>query len=142
MNNEINELYKKVNELMKASNNFDVKQYEETLHELESIIGKEIDRKDEEKMETELAENAQRMLLNTLDGDATLDMISIAEQIVTQAGGEYRALKTKYMNDGVTFFIDYLGIGDTTKPKEKNDDRKEIYAEMQDALDKTGKDVK
>ena len=140
MNKKLNELYKKVNELMKASNNFDVKQYEEILHELESIIGKDVDRKDEEKMETELAENVQRTLLNILDGAATLDMVGIAEQIVTQAGGDYRALKTKYMNDGVTFFIDYLESEDTEKTKEKNDDKEEIYAEMQGALDKPEED--
>ena len=128
MNKKVNELYKKVNELMKASNNFDVKQYEEILHELENIIGKEVDQHDEEKMERVLATNVVQMILNTLDGEPSLDMVSIVEQIVTQAGGEYRTLKTKYMNDGVNFFIDYLG------------NKKEIYAEMQDALDNTEED--
>ena len=140
MNKKINELYKKVNELMQASNSFDVNRYEEILHELEQIIGKDVDRHDEEKMERELAENVQRLLLNTLEGEATLDMVGIVEQIVTQAGGDYRALKMKYMNDGVTFFINYLGIEDTTKPETKSDDKKEIYAEMQEALDEPKED--
>ena len=130
MSKKVNELYKKVNELMQASNSFDVKQYEEILHELEGLIGKDVDRKDEEKMETDLAVNIKEMILNTLEGEANLDMISIVEQIVTQAGGDYRALKTKYMNDGVTFFINYLGIEDTAKPKEENEDIKEMYKDL------------
>lgn len=117
MKEKINELYKKVNELMKANNNFDVKQYEEILHELESIIGNEVDRADEEKMERELSQNVQKTILKALDGDATLGMVSIIEQIVSQAGGDYRVLKTKYMNEGIGFFIDYLGIEDTTEQK-------------------------
>ena len=130
MSKKVNELYKKVNELMQASNSFDVKQYEEILHELEGLIGKEVDRHDEEKMEVDLAVNIKETVLNTLEGEATLDMISIVEQIVTQAGGDYRALKTKYMNDGVSFFIDYLGIDNTIKPKEENEDIKEMYKDL------------
>ena len=100
---------KNILELMKANNNFDIKLFEEVVQDLEHTIGKELDRADEEKMESELAENVQRTILKTLEGKPSLDMISIVEQIVTQAGGEYRALKTKYMNDAISFFIDYLG---------------------------------
>lgn len=119
MNNEINEMYNKINELMKASNNFDIQQYEQTFHELEMLLGKEIDRSDETKTENTLATNIQETILRTLEGKATLDMISIVEQIITQAGGEYKALKTKYMNDGIGFFIDHMGVEDDDEPEQK-----------------------
>ena len=123
MNKKINELYTKVNELMQASNSFDVKQYEEIFHELESFIGKDIDRKDEEKMEQELAKNVKETILKALDGETSLDKISIVEQIVAQAGSDYKALKTKYMNDAVSFFIDYLGSEKTEKTVEEEIDK-------------------
>ena len=112
---------KNVLELMKANNNFDVARFEEVVQDLETIIGEELDRADEQKMETELADNVKKALLKTLEGNADLNMISIIEQIVTQAGGEYRALKTKYMNDAVTFFIDYLGFEKTKTVEDEID---------------------
>lgn len=140
MNKKVDELYTKINELMEARDNFDVNRYDKIFHEIESIIGKEVNRKDERKMEKELAENMQKMLLSTLDGKASLDMVSTAEQIIMQTGNDYRTLKTKYMHDGIAFFIvvakQLLGTEDAIKPKEKSDDQKEIYAEMQEALDK------
>ena len=117
---------KNVLELMKANNSFDVARFEGVVQELESIIGQELDRADEEQMEADLAKNVKKALLKALDGNASLDMISIVEQIVSQAGGEYRALKTKYMNDVVSFFIDYFGM---TKPEE-----------IEDAIQSHGKD--
>lgn len=115
---------KKVLELMKANQNFDITVFESVVKDLEDIIGKELDRADEQKMEAELAGNIQKALLKALDGNPSLDMISIVEQIVSQSGNEYRAIKTKYMNDAVSFFIDYLGFEDSkqkTTPVE--DDR-------------------
>jgi len=119
MNEEKIEEMNKILELIKANQNFDVAVFEAVVKDLETIIGKEIDRADETKMETELAATIQKTLLKALDGNPSLDMISIVEQIVTQAGGEYRAIKTKYMNDAVSFFIDYLGIEKTDEIKQK-----------------------
>lgn len=115
MNGKKIEEMQKVLELIKANQNFDIAVFEAVVKDLESIIGKELDRADETKMENELAENIQKTLLKALDGNPSLDMISIVEQIVSQSGNEYRAIKTRYMNDAVSFFIDYLGIEDTTK---------------------------
>lgn len=108
MNKKINDLYKKVNDLMKASNTFDVKQYESVLDELQNIIGKELDRDDEETMEGKLSKNIIEAILKAVEGEPSLDKVSIVEQIVSQAGVDYRTFKSKYMNDGIQFFIDYL----------------------------------
>jgi len=110
---------KKVLDLMKANQNFDVPVFEAVVKDLEDIIGKELNRADEQKMENELAKNIQKALLKALDGNPSLDMISIVEQIVSQSGNEYRAIKTKYMNDAVSFFIDYLGFDDSLDKKQK-----------------------
>ena len=117
-------------ELMKANQNFDVKQFEEILSELEHIVGNELDRSDEQKMEKLFAENVQKAILNALDGKPSLDMISIAEQIIAQAGGEYKALKTKYMNDAIDFFLNYL-----SKPGDAKTVEKEIDEELDDTDD-------
>lgn len=118
----------KVLELMKANQNFDVSVFEAVVKDLENIIGKEIDRADEVKMENDLATNIQKALLKALDGNPSLDMISIVEQIVTQSGNEYRAIKTKYMNDAVSFFIDYLGF----KPAEPEQTKPDIIEELEE----------
>ena len=122
MSEEIYELYKKINDLMKASNSFDVKLFEEILGDVEQELNNELDRTDEEKMEDILAENTKTAILKALDGKTDLDKISIVEQIITQAGGEYRALKTKYMNDAITFLIDNIKKNITT---DKEDDDRE-----------------
>ena len=99
---------KNISDLMKAVSNFDVKQYEEILSELEQLIGKDLNRDEENKIELDLAKNIQGVILETLKGEASLDMIGIVEQIVLQAGNEYRAFKTKYMQDAIQFFIQYI----------------------------------
>ena len=119
MNEKINELYKKVNVLMQASGNFDVGQFEQVKQELEQLLGKELDDADEKKMEHGLAENAQKAILKALDGQPSLEMISIVDQIVSQAGGEYKAIKSKYMHDAVDLFIEYLN---DIKISEKQED--------------------
>jgi len=107
---------KYVLELMKDCNSFDVAKFEEVVRDLEGIIGNEIDRADEVKMEIELAKNVKKALLKTLEGEPSLDMIGIIEQIVSQAGGEYRTLKTKYMNDAIGVFLDYFGMEKAIDP--------------------------
>jgi len=119
MNEEGIQKMQKVLELMKANQNFDVAVFEAVVKDLEGVIGKELNRSDEEKMEKELAVNIKKALLKALDGEASLDMVGIVEQIVTQSGAEYRAIKLKYMNDAVTFFIDYLGMSDAEETKNK-----------------------
>ena len=108
MNEKIVDEMDNVLSLLKANQSFDIAHFEAVVKNLEEIIGKELDRSDEEKMEKELASNVQKALLKALEGKPSLEMISIAEQILAQSGNDYRAFKTKYMNDAVSFFIDYL----------------------------------
>jgi len=122
MNKKISELYKKVNELMKANGNFDIKQFETVKADLEHLIGKELDTVAEEKMEKDFAASIQKALLKALDGNPSLDMISIVEQTVAQAGAEYRPIKSKYMNDAVDFFIDYLDFENTPEKETQEED--------------------
>ena len=63
MNEEKIEEMNKILELMKANQNFDVAVFEAVVKDLETIIGKEIDRAHETKMETELAATIQKTLL-------------------------------------------------------------------------------
>lgn len=116
--NKKDELIKIISKMLKNCNEFNVVGFEENIHEAEELLGREVSRKDEESMETELASNVKGTILKALDGEATLDKISIVEQIVTQAGSEYRTFKSGFMNEGINFFIDYLGIEDTIKTKE------------------------
>lgn len=127
MKQKINEIYKDINDLMKAANSFDVQQYEEILNGLEQLIGKDLDRDKENKIEHDMAKNIQQTILNTLKGEPSLDMIGIVEQIVLQAGNEYRAFKTKYMQDAIQFFIQYL---DENIDGEKNTVEDEIDNEL------------
>jgi len=127
MRQKINEIYKDINDLMKAANSFDVQQYEEILNGLEQLIGKDLDRDKENKIEHDMAKNIQQTILNTLKGEPSLDMIGIVEQIVLQAGNEYRAFKTKYMQDAIQFFIQYL---DENIDGEKNTVEDEIDNEL------------
>ena len=119
-------------ELMKANQNFDVLQFEEVLSEMEHIIGKELDRSDEQRMEQDFADNVKKAILKTLDGKPNLEMIGIVEQIISQAGVEYRGFKTKYMNDAVGFFIEYLETGKKIKPKEDETVEEQIDNEMEE----------
>ena len=126
------EIIKDISDLMKAANTFDVKQYEEILTNLEQLIGKELDRDEENKIEHDLAENIQGTILNTLKGEPNLDKISLVEQIVLQAGNEYRSFKTKYMQDAVQFFIQYIDENTDSKITVEDEIDKEIEPEEDD----------
>lgn len=128
--NDKNEIYKEINNLMKASNNFDIEGYEETLHDIEQRIGKEVSRKDEQQDEQKLVGIFIDEVLKAIDHERTINTMLTIGQLLAQAEAEYRGLKTKYMNEGVSFFIDYLEIEDAIEPieppeihKEKDDGR-------------------
>ena len=132
MKQKINEIYKDINDLMKAANSFDVQQYEEILNGLEQLIGKDLDRDKENKIEHDMAKNIQQTILNTLKGEPNLDKISLVEQIVLQAGNEYRSFKTKYMQDAVQFFIQYIDESTDSKITVEDEIDKEIEPEEDD----------
>jgi len=118
----VKEEMKLILELMKANHSFDVGYFEDVLSRLEKTVGNELDRSDEQKIEQEFAENVQKAILKAVDGKPNLDMIGIIEQIISQAVGEYRGLKTKYMTDAASFFLNYLD-SDKTKTLEKEIDK-------------------
>ena len=120
--NDKNEIYKEINNLMKASNSFDIEGYEKTLHDLEQIIGKEVSRKDEQEDEQKLVSVFIDEVLKVIDHERTINTMIAIGQLLAQAEVDYRGLKTKAMNDGVSFFIDYLGIEDAIEPTQPPED--------------------
>ena len=121
--NDKNEIYKEINNLMKASNSFDIEGYEITLHNIEQRIGKEVSRKDEQKDEEKLVTMFIDEVLKAIDNERTINTMIIIGQLLAQAEAEYKGLKTRYMNEGVSFFIDYLGIEDTIEPTIKPEEK-------------------
>lgn len=122
MSKKINEIYKEINEMMKCANNFDIEGYEQRLHNVEQHIGKEINRKDEQTDEGKLVDIFIEQVLKAIEQERTINTMITISQLLAQAEAEYRGLKTKAMNDGVTFFIDYLGFEDTTKTSEEHEE--------------------
>jgi len=105
----------KILEMMKAAQVFDEKHFEDVLSDLENLVGNELDRSDNQKMELEFAENVQKTILNALEGKPSIDMIGVVKMIVSQAENDYINFKTKYMHDAVEFFIKHLNETDTVE---------------------------
>ena len=132
----LNELYVLVNDMMKASNSYDVPTFETIKQTLEKKMGKELDNAEDIKISQELLNNYKEAYLRALQGNATWDMMMTLATISKQSESDYATLQTKNMNEVQSLFINELA----KLSKEKNDDKKEIYAEMQDALDKPEED--
>ena len=107
MNEEI-DIVEKILELVKASNAFDLASYEQTLSELEKILGKEVEHKEETKEINRIITKAKEDVLTALSGEATVEKIGQATNALMQFQDNYIASKKKYMYDEVDSLIDYV----------------------------------
>ena len=119
-------VYKKINDLMKASNTFNVVEYENIVMELEELIGKEVDRSEETTKTDEILNNIKEKIIKALEGDVNLGMLGAVEQIIMQGGNEYRAFKQHCMLEGISFFIEYLDQAEDDNDDDVEDEIDEV----------------
>lgn len=107
MNEEI-DIVEKILELVQARDVFDLQSYDQTLAELEKIVGKELEHGKEKKDVDVLINHVKEEVLTTLSGKTNLENIGQAMNGLMRFQDEYMALKRKYMDNDIHFLIDYV----------------------------------